>query len=218
MSETKQYQWRDNLDLVLKILTGVLIPVTIVIAGHLVARQQQQDSDATLKQQRESDLAERNADRAANLLKFLASENVRERQLAVRVVEHLVKENQLPAELGPALINVSLTDPDPEVARVASESLPQIYQSNPGLEKSAVAETQRILRNNGYYDGAIDGNNDERTREALRRFQRENGIESDGAVRAGTLQRLRDAQQRRQSQTAPTEAQKPQRPLLRSRG
>ncbi|HEY0003970.1 MAG TPA: peptidoglycan-binding domain-containing protein [Pyrinomonadaceae bacterium] len=218
MSEVKQYHWRDNLDLILKILTGVLIPLTIVIVGQLVTRQQQRDSDASLKQQRESDLAQRNADRAANLLKSLSSENVRERQLAVRVVAHLLSQNQFPAELGPALISVSLTDPDPEVARVASESLPQAYQSNPELEQTAMAETQRILKNNGYYDGVINGHNDDRTREALSRFQKENSIESDGKMRASTIQKLRDAQQKKQPQPIQPVDRAPSRPTLRPRG
>jgi murein L,D-transpeptidase YcbB/YkuD len=200
MSDEAQGNWKDNVDLLLKILSGVLIPVTIVVAGHLISRQQQKDNDASLQQQRESDLAQRNVDRAANLLKSLSSDNIRERQLAVRVVDHLVKENKFPAELGPVLIAVSLSDPDPEVARVASETLPQVYKANPELEKTAVAETQRILKNSGYYDGAIDGTNSEKTRDALRRFQQDNGVESDGTVRSNTMQKLREAQQKRQTQ------------------
>ncbi len=198
MSDEAKSNWKENVDLLLKILSGVLIPVTIVVAGHLVARQQEESNAASLKQQQEAALAERNADRAANLLKSLASDNVRERQLAVRVIEHLIQNNNFPPELGPALIAVSLSDADPEVARVASEALPQAYKANPELEKTAIAETQRILKNNGYYDGAVDGTNNEKTREALRRFQQENGVDSDGTVRPNTIQKLRETQQKRQ--------------------
>ena len=217
MSDEKQSQWRENFDFVLKVLSGVLIPVTIVIAGHLVARQQQQANEATLQQQQASDLAQRNADRAANLLQFLASENARERLLAIRMIEHLIRENKFPAELGPALISVSLSDPDAEVARVASESLPQVYKSNPELEKTAVAETQRILKNNGYYDGVVDGTNNEKTREALRRFQQENGVDSDGTVKPTTLQKLRERQQQKgQQQTSqPAQSNDAQKPAAR---
>ena len=211
MPDEQQSKWMTNFDLAHKVVSGILIPVTIVIAGHMISAQQQRESDASLKQQQESDLAQRNADRAANLLNALASDNVRERQLTVRVIEHLIKANQFPPELGPALITVSLTDPDPEVARVASEALPRAYPSNPDLERAAVTETQRILKNNGYYNGALDGTNNDATREALRRFQQENGIESDGTVRPGTLQKLRDVQQRRQ-QPASTDAQTPAAP------
>lgn len=211
MPDEQQSRWMTNFDLAHKVLSGILIPVTIVIAGHMISAQQQRESDASLKQQQEADLAQRNADRAANLLQALASDNVRERQLTVRVIEHLIKANQFPPELGPALITVSLTDPDPEVARVASEALPRAYPSNPDLERAAVTETQRILKNNGYYNGALDGTNNDATREALRRFQQENGIESDGAVRPGTLQKLRDVQQRRQ-QPSSTDAQSPAAP------
>ncbi|HEY0323817.1 MAG TPA: peptidoglycan-binding domain-containing protein [Pyrinomonadaceae bacterium] len=221
MSDEEKGNWKENVDLALKIISGILLPVTIVVAGQLIARQQQRDNDASLQQQRESDLSQRNADRAANLLKSLSSDNVRERQLAVRVVDHLVKENKFPAELGPVLISVSLTDPDPEVARVASEALPQVYKASPELEKTAVAETQRILKNSGYYDGAIDGTNSEKTREALRRFQQENGVEADGTVKANTIQKLRDAQQKRQSQgeqPAQTNTQKPAIPRPGRRG
>ncbi|HEX8922630.1 MAG TPA: hypothetical protein VF766_14240, partial [Pyrinomonadaceae bacterium] len=161
MTDESQSKFMANFDLVLKVLSGVLIPLTIVIAGHMISAQQQRESDASLKQQQESDLAQRNADRAANLLHALASDNARERQLTVRVIEHLIKANQFPAELGPALITVSLTDPDPEVARVASEALPRAFSSNPELERAAVTETQRILKNNGYYNGALDGTNND---------------------------------------------------------
>ena len=218
MSDEKQSQWRENFDFILKVLSGVLIPVTIVIAGHLVARQQQQANEATLQQQQASDLAQRNADRAANLLQFLASDNARERMLAIRVVEHLIRQNNFPPELGPMLISVSLSDPDPEVARVASESLPQVYKSNPELEKTAVAETQRILKNNGYYDGVVDGTNNEKTKEALRRFQQENGVDSDGTVRPTTLQKLRERQQQQGQQTQSpkaADAQNTQKPASR---
>lgn len=212
MADEAQSAWMAKFDVVLKVLTGVLIPVTIVVAGHLISSQQQKESDAALKQQREIDLAQRNADRAGNLLNALSSENARQRQLAIRVVEHLIKANQFPAELGPALVTVSFTDTDPEVARVASEILPQAVKSNPDLEQHATAETQRILKNNGYYNGEVDGTNNETTREALRRFQQENGIESDGAARTRTLQKLRDTQQKKQG-----EQPAPQRPVLRGR-
>ena len=212
MADEEQSAWMAKFDVVLKVLTGVLIPVTIVVAGHLIASQQQKESDAALKQQREIDLAQRNADRAGNLLNALSSENARQRQLAIRVVEHLIKANQFPAELGPALVAVSFTDTDPEVARVASEILPQAVKSNPDLEQHATAETQRILKNNGYYNGEVDGTNNETTREALRRFQQENGIESDGSARPRTLQKLRDTHQKKQA-----EQPAPQRPLLRGR-
>lgn len=212
MAEEAQSTWMAKFDLVLKVLTGVLIPVTIVVAGHLIASQQQRESDAALKQQREIDLAQRNADRAGNLLNALSSENARQRQLAIRVVEHLIKANQFPAELGPALVTISFTDTDAEVSRVASEILPQAVKSSPDLEQHATAETQRILKNNGYYNGEVDGTNNETTREALRRFQQENGIESDGSARPRTLQKLRDTQQKKQ-----VEQPSPQRPLLRGR-
>lgn len=205
MPDEQQSKWMTRFDLAHKVVSGILIPVTIVIAGHMISAQQQRESEASLKQQQESDLAQRNADRAANILHALASDNARERQLTVRVIEHLIRANQFPPELGPALITVSLTDPDPEVARVASEALPRAYPSNPELERATVTETQRILKNNGYYNGALDGTNNDATREALRRFQQENGIETDGAIRAGTLQKLRDAQQRRQPQSTDTQ-------------
>jgi peptidoglycan hydrolase-like protein with peptidoglycan-binding domain len=65
---------------------------------------------------------------------------------------------------------------------------------------------------NGYYNGEVDGTNNETTREALSRFQQENGIESDGAARPRTLQKLRDTQQKKQSGEPA-----PERPLLRGR-
>ena len=44
MSDEAKSNWKENIDLLLKVLSGVLIPVTIVVAGHLVARQQEESN------------------------------------------------------------------------------------------------------------------------------------------------------------------------------
>jgi peptidoglycan hydrolase-like protein with peptidoglycan-binding domain len=144
--------------------------------------------------------------------------------LAVRTIEFLIKENKFPAELGPALISVSLSDTDPEVAQAAAEILPQAYKANPELEKSAIVETQRVLKNGGYYTGELDGQNGESTREALRKFQQEHGIKADGAMQPATMQKLRDLKQKRpgdaaapQNQPAPSGGSDTRRPTLRGR-
>lgn len=220
MAGDSQSKWMPIFDIVLKVMTGVLVPLTILIAGQLVALQQQKNNQATLAQQRQVDLEQRNADRVTNLYKSLASDNPTERILAVRIIEYLAQANQFPAELGPALITVSLSDKDPEVARAAAEVLPQAYKSNPELEKKVVVETQRILKANGYYNGEVDGLNSESTREALRRFQQEHSINADGSVKPETIQKLRDFRQRAQGGSPdvqkPNATETPQgrRPLL----
>ena len=50
---------------------------------------------------------------------------------------------------------------------------------------------QNALQNAGYYDGPIDGNIYDDTREAIKSFQRNNGLKSDGIVGRKTWRLLK---------------------------
>jgi putative peptidoglycan binding protein len=56
---------------------------------------------------------------------------------------------------------------------------------------SQVSNVQSALAREGYYDGAIDGTVGPATRKALRRFQRDHGLDATGTINRGVLDALR---------------------------
>ena len=59
-----------------------------------------------------------------------------------------------------------------------------------GSSGSAVRTIQTKLKNWGYYDGAVDGIFGSQTTEAVKYFQRKNGLTADGIVGPATLKAL----------------------------
>lgn len=64
-----------------------------------------------------------------------------------------------------------------------------IYRTPSGFELPAVA-IQRALKKAGYYQGVLDGKVGGRTKDAIRSFQRDNGLETDGVCGRQTWARL----------------------------
>ena len=56
---------------------------------------------------------------------------------------------------------------------------------------SRVSDVQRALAREGYYDGPIDGRLGNATQKALRRYQREHGLEVTGGISRGVIEALR---------------------------
>jgi len=56
---------------------------------------------------------------------------------------------------------------------------------------SRVSEVQRALAREGYYDGPIDGRLGNATQKALRRYQRDHGLEVTGGISRGVIEALR---------------------------
>jgi peptidoglycan hydrolase-like protein with peptidoglycan-binding domain len=54
-----------------------------------------------------------------------------------------------------------------------------------------VSDVQSALAREGYYDGAIDGHLGPATRNALRRYQQDHGLEATGGITSGLIQALR---------------------------
>ena len=63
------------------------------------------------------------------------------------------------------------------------------YDSDYG--DSSVSQVQAALAREGYYHGAIDGSVGPATRNALRRFQRDRGLEATGQIDRSVIQALR---------------------------
>lgn len=65
-----------------------------------------------------------------------------------------------------------------------------IYRTPSGFELPSIS-IQKALKNAGYYQGNLDGKIGTQTREAIRNFQRENGLDSDGVVGRQTWGKLK---------------------------
>lgn len=66
----------------------------------------------------------------------------------------------------------------------------QVAVLRQGSSGGEVKEVQRRLKNWGYYSGGVDGIFGSRTAEAVRHFQRKNGLKVDGVVGKATYQAL----------------------------
>ena len=65
-----------------------------------------------------------------------------------------------------------------------------IYRTPSGFELPAAA-IQHALKNAGYYNGTIDGKVGSKTKEAIRNFQRDKGLEADGVCGRQTWAQLK---------------------------
>src|SRR5258707_4264167 len=110
MADAASAGWA-KFDIVVKAMAGVLLPVVIFAIGVRY----------TLVQQRSAD-AQRNADRAASLIKSLSSDNKRERTLALSLIQTL-DQNQMTDEMKHAFVTAGLTEDDPKLAPGATAAV-----------------------------------------------------------------------------------------------
>lgn len=75
-------------------------------------------------------------------------------------------------------------------APVSSEPFSGIYRTPSGFEIPA-ASIQKALKGSGHYQGTVDGKIGPDTREAVRNFQRDNGLTPDGIVGKTTWNNLK---------------------------
>ena len=61
----------------------------------------------------------------------------------------------------------------------------------PSTGKPSKNKIQQALKNAGFYQGPVDGKLGAQTREAIKAFQRANGLRADGVVGRGTWEKLR---------------------------
>jgi hypothetical protein len=74
----------------------------------------------------------------------------------------------------------------------SNEYSPAPYANQPESQTDArVTDVQRALAREGYYDGTIDGRLGELTRKALRRYQRDRGLEVTGSINRAVIEALR---------------------------
>jgi murein L,D-transpeptidase YcbB/YkuD len=65
-----------------------------------------------------------------------------------------------------------------------------IYRTPSGFELPAM-DIQRALKNAGYYNGTVDGKIGAKTEQAIKAFQKDNGLEADGICGRNTWAKLK---------------------------
>lgn len=102
-------------------IASVLLPMVVALIGGTYTYLQDKHNDEALQRQQENELIKQRSLQAVGLLGHLASENARERLLAVKVAEQLAKDKLLPSELVPALLEIAKVDPSSAVSVAAAE-------------------------------------------------------------------------------------------------
>ncbi len=77
-----------------------------------------------------------------------------------------------------------------ERARPAASSNVGIKHKGSAQNKARIREIQTCLKNAGFYKGDVDGVKGRKTRAAIRKFQKENGLAADGVVGKRTWELL----------------------------
>lgn len=73
-----------------------------------------------------------------------------------------------------------------------AEASAPTYRNEPSSNgDSRVSDVQSALAREGYYDGPIDGKLGDATRQALRRYQRDHGLDVTGGITSGVIRALR---------------------------
>ena len=67
---------------------------------------------------------------------------------------------------------------------------PKSENKSMNISQVSTQQIQAALKNAGFYQGTVDGKMGPKTKEAIRSFQLENGLKSDGVVGKKTWERL----------------------------
>ncbi len=111
--------------------------------------------------------------------------NVQIQQLQDRV-------NYLESELEKKNMEMAATEKDAFVSYDYDISLDGKSAAKKDSRKSklSVKEAQTALKNSGFYKGPIDGKVGPKTKEAIKEFQKANGLKADGMVGKQTARKL----------------------------
>ncbi len=132
MTNQPRDRW-DKMDVLAKVAGAVLIPVILLVIGNWHTAEIRRAEHARAEQLEEIEDARRALDRAAIILRHLASERAHERELAMHFVEYLNNNNQFPNELYPILIS-ALADEDEVVQHSARIVLADVLERHPVIE------------------------------------------------------------------------------------
>lgn len=146
------------------VIAAVLVPIAIAVVGNVYT-----------EGMKEKEMEARYVELAVDILTQPPTDDTRAiREWATEVIKRYS--------------DVPLTEP---TRQALIEDIP-IYQRT--ITDDELGEAQSILRRLGLYEGGVTGVLDARTRDALRRFQRENDLPPDGLLGLRTLQKLREVE------------------------
>jgi hypothetical protein len=95
----------SKLEVLSKVISGIFVPLLVFYFGSLFAAQQ-----------KEAEESQRRSDRISELSRQLASDNPRERGLALGVLQEFERRGVFPSELTPVLRNIVYRDDDTDLA------------------------------------------------------------------------------------------------------
>jgi hypothetical protein len=155
-SNDKQPEKKDNwakADILGKFIMPLVvacvgITFTVCQSQSAEKRLAQEKAEAETRQSQEAELAKDRikADRLTSLLKHFASENPKERLLAVKATEHLISKDQFPAELSPVLAELYENEQDPRVKQLVRASVARAVQMPSRDSEQNLATTQALAQ------------------------------------------------------------------------
>lgn len=92
--------------------------------------------------QHKADVEQRNADRVTSFIKHLASDNIKEKQVALQVMNVLIDKQQLPKELE-LVFFISAVDSDTTISQLSQAAITKLTRTDSPLEESFVQEFER---------------------------------------------------------------------------
>ena len=117
--------------------------------------------------------------------------NILEAQVAT-ITDELVRLDVTIQELNSTIQSQSSSGAGiaaPSIAAIPTGSGP-VYKTPSGYEIPSYS-VQKALRNAGYYSGTVDGKIGSSTKDAIKAFQRDQGLEADGVVGRQTWNKLK---------------------------
>ena len=133
-----------------EIIIRVLIPVVIALVGFQYNRAQQEINTVNITAQAHRDEENRKADRLTAMIKHLASDNPRERTIAINVANVLSLNHKLPAEIKSTIIAASKSSDQAEAkaaqifAKVQSQPKAQKREGTTDALEKNIGQTSSV--------------------------------------------------------------------------
>ena len=119
MSDEKKRDWVDILDLISKLL----IPVAIALAGILYSAHQAKVDADRLKAERQNEDDRRNLERDTGYVRMLLSKEPSEKALGIAIIRVFSRQNKFSPDLFPVLTAMAADDKNADLAETAKQIL-----------------------------------------------------------------------------------------------
>jgi hypothetical protein len=119
MSDEKKRDWVDVLDIVSKLL----IPVAIALAGFLYSAHQAKVDEDRLNAERQNENDRRNLERDTGYVRMLLSKDPNEKAFGIDIIRVLSRQNKFSPDLLAVLTAMAGDDKNPDLAEAAKQIL-----------------------------------------------------------------------------------------------